>query len=163
MKKTFFTFSTILLFGILFSCNNNIKHSNAPINTEPIENIMAISSLGGGIIIRRKYKWKVTSDPLNCKSGRGLCISGPLQPDTDQFDHGYLGYNGTALTMYFDEELLEDNESIVNNFLILDEPVKINQEFVEVMKLKKKTMSIGKYKIKSSKTKYDLQVDIMLE
>lgn len=156
LKNILIFISIFFLVFLQQSCSNQEE--------EPIETFKSIAGPGGGVVIHRKYKWKITSEFQNCVSGRGLCISGPTENDKKDVFSGYLAKNGEdEVIIYFNNDLMDGNDLFSNDSLFIESNVSINEEFCKIMKFDRKDIIKGKYKIEKSDTKFDLSVNLKVK
>jgi hypothetical protein len=81
------------------------------------------------INIWRNKKWGIHMTPDGCTKGRGLCISGDYPPSNYGEYEGAMSPhpdNDNQLILYFTDEFIEDeDELIIDGFLIIDEPTEV--------------------------------------
>lgn len=87
----------------------------------------------GGILIRRKFDWKITINPNLCEVGKGLCISGYYPPvPVEEVYEGILYKHPESenqIIFFFTDEYIEaEDELIDNGKFIIDIDIDIDEE-----------------------------------
>ena len=133
--KILFLVMSIFAVTAFLSCEKAEKYFlNDEITKDEINIANTKEAPDGGIMIRRKYKWKLTFNPNNCEVGKGLCISGDYPPDPVPVEDVFYGLlikhpeSENQLIFYFCDQFFESEEElIIDGKLIIDEDVSIDE------------------------------------